>query len=756
MNSLDEQIATLAWEGRSAAEVVTLINLLGKRNGIGWRPVGGWDNNAGIINVSTSPGSAVVERITNCGDALLEMAFDLSPSDVASPVAAAEHYFSVPPAGIGRMDEAARRALGEKIRVSLEDSGVEGRPTVVVTDSGIGQTGEALPKTILSLGESNKLSSLYLMGSYNQGGSASLSFSRATIIVSRRHPQLLARAEDHVAVTVVEQHDDPAKKVANYEYLTNSAGDVITLDPALFPELEHGTRIIHVGYDLQIKGPWTTQPYMFLQAALPSMPLPFVLGGTRTNPRDPAGDRVILGNAARLDNPARARGDIEVAHKDSHDIDLGAKGSVRIRYWVVRRPAGSTSSSDPTASYVEASNAISLTLNGQRQDFEARAWINNRAKLPFIYRNIIVQIEADGLSRQAKKELFASTRERARQSDVRTEIYDTLASVLRDDDELQRLNEEERERLLRKSSDTVNEKVRKKLGRFIKHVLKDTERPGRHDSPGSDGGSGGYTPRHRRTDPPPGPRPTDDSHLPEIPTYMRFAREALTVAQGRRAQLWVEIDAKNDYLPLHNEDLTITIEGPTDGKVRVAARSALTAGRSRWLVQADTDAPLGDYKLTATLDVGDAVLATSLPVTVKPPPAVKKGENPGSEPDTGPNVAWVYRDTWPEGFTELTVGRVAETTTSTDILINRNYKALDEALSGPGLTEAMVKTRADRYQFPVACALWLQQHELNQLPEGQARPSEPWQESEMRRVAEAVLLAMTPDADIAGQQEAES
>jgi hypothetical protein len=753
MDNSDERIAKLAWCGRTEDDVIALIDLLDGRSGSAWRPVGGRENNAGIINVSTSPGAAVVERITNGGDALLEFAFELNPSKVASPAAAAAYYFGVPVDGVGGMSEMARRALGEKIRVSLEDSGTEARPTVVVTDLGIGQTGAALPHTILSLGESNKLSSVHLMGSYNQGGSASLSFSRATIIVSRRHPLLLGGAPDRVAITVVEQRDDPSKKVPNYEYLTDGAGNIVTLDPALFPELAHGTRIIHVRYDLQIKGPWTTQPYMFLQAALPSMPLPFVLGGSRTKPADPPGDRVILGNAARLENAVRARGDIEVAHKDSHDIDLGAKGNVRIRYWVVRRPAGSKSSSDPTASYVEAGNAISLTLNGQRQDFEARSWINNRAKLPFIYRSIIVQIEADGLSRQAKKELFASTRERARQSDVRTEIYETLASVLRGDEELQRLNDEERERLLRKSSAAVNEKVRKKLSRYIRHVLKDTERPGQAGAAGSARGTDGHVAKHRKPGQPGTPRSTDDSHLPEVPTYLRFAKEALTVAQGGRAQLWVEIDAKNDYLPRHNDDLAITVEGPAEGKVRVAARSALTAGRSRWLVQTDADAPLGDYKLTAMLGVGDTPLTGSLPVTVKPAPEARKGSDPGSEPDTGPNVAWVYRDNWPDGFTEFTVGRVAETDTSTDILINRNYGPLDEALTGPGLTEAQVTTRADRYQFPVACALWLQQHQLDQLPEGPDRPSERWLESEMQRIAEAVLLAMTPDADIAGQHE---
>jgi hypothetical protein len=751
LNICDEQIAALAWRGRTEADITTLIDLLGRRHGAGWRPVGGRENNAGIINVSTSPGAAIVERITNGGDALLELAFDLSPSKVASPAAAAAYYYGVPVEGVGGMSDAARRALGQKIRVSLEDSGVDARPSVVVTDLGIGQTGAALPRTLLSLGESNNLSSVHLMGSYNQGGSASLSFSRATIIVSRRHPRLLAADLDQVAVTVVEQHDDPSKKVPNYEFLTDGAGKIAMLDPSLFPDLMHGTRIIHVAYDLQIKGPWTTQPYMFLQAALPSMPLPFVLGGTRTKPADPPGDRVILGNAARLDNALRARGEIEVAHKDSHDINLGDNGNVRIRYWVVRRPVGSSSTSDPTASYVEASNAISLTLNGQRQDFEARTWINSRAKLPFIYRNVIVQVEADGLSRQAKKELFASTRERARQSDVRSEIYETLASVLRGDEDLLRLNEEERERLLRKSSAVVNDKIRKKLGRYIKHVLKDTQRSA---PSGSANGTDGHNAKHRKPGRASAPRSTEDSHLPDVPTYISFVKEVLTVVQGGRAQLLVEIDAKNDYLPRHNDELTITIEGPVSAKVRVAARSALTAGRSRWLVQADVDAPLGDYKLTAALCVG-SMLTASLPVTVKSAPQARKGNDRGSGPDTGPNVAWVYRDNWPDGFTELTVGRVAETDTSTDILINRNYGLLDEALSGPGLTKTQIETRAERYQFPVACALWLQQHQLNDLPEGIDRPKEAWLEGEMQRIAEAVLLAMTPDSDIAGQYDSD-
>ena len=167
-------------------------------------------------------------------------------------------------------------------------------------------------------------------------------------------------------------------------------------------------------------------------------------------------------------------------------------------------------------------------------------------------------------------------------------------------------------------------------------------------------------------------------------------------------------------------------------------------------MQADIDAPLGDYKLVATLKTDSTELVASLPVRVMPAPQARRGTDPGNEPDTGPNVVWVYKDQWPDGFTERTVGQVAETDTSTDIMINRNYKPLDDALSVPGLTEGQVTSRADRYQFPVACALWLQKHELDQLPDGILPPSDAWLEKEMQRTADAVLLAAIQDLDAAG------
>src|SRR4051794_35007258 len=90
-----------------------------------------------------------------------------------------------------------------------------------------------------------------------------------------------------------------------------------------------------------------------------------------------------------------AKGDLELGAYDSHKIDFGPDyGEVTVDWWALVRPEGSASKSDPTASYVDANSAVSLTLHGQRQDAERRTWIKDRAKMPFLHKNMVVHINA--------------------------------------------------------------------------------------------------------------------------------------------------------------------------------------------------------------------------------------------------------------------------------------------------------------------------------------------------------------------------
>ena len=422
MSTPDEKnLAARLWSARTVEDVAWILKATPSLYGeIGTVPVGGRRNNSGIVRVSSDPMLAMVERVTNAIDACLELEALHTGDQVSSPREGARRWFKIPDAGLTAMSAEERRVLAQNITVTLEDSGEAKRPTIPVTDRGIGLHPEMFGSTILSLNESNKVQAPYTMGTFGQGGSATLGFARATVIVSRRHGQHLDGRDDRVGWTIAtELFDEGTMKVPSYVYYKPTAGDaVFSLDPALFPDLNHGTRVIHVAYDAQRGATaFTTGAWQIFNATLFDPVLPFVLGGNRKlDPewkRDHMPTRIITGTATRLSGEDVGGGQIELAHSDSHVIDLGAEyGSVGVSYWALRRPEGSTSSSEIARSYVEPTAAVSITLFGQRQDATPRTWIKDQVKLPFLFKNMVVQIDADRLTGRARREVFASTRER--------------------------------------------------------------------------------------------------------------------------------------------------------------------------------------------------------------------------------------------------------------------------------------------------------------------------------------------------------
>ena len=394
-----------------------------------------------------------------------------------------------------------------------------------------------------------------------------------------------------------------------------------------------------------------------------------------------------------------------------------------------------------------------MTVDGQRHDSEERFWLRRHASLPFLYKNVIVQIDATDLSGQAKAELFASTRERGRTSDVRTRLYDALAYALKSDPNLRLLNEEQKERLLRRSTAAASEKVRRRLAKFVRSRLKDRSRGGKGKVPGTRSTKRGRIRAPRfRSGPVAEPRDTSDSHLPEHPTYLRFLRSLIEVRQGRKAHVMVEIDAKNGYLPDHDDSLTITVEGPDPNAVQVLGRSRLLGGKCQWVLEVLPDAPVGDYVLMAEISTAGGTLADGVGVLVKTRSDSEVGEALGQDPARGPEVRWVTREQFDEfGFTSATVGEVLSNDSEemTVILVNRQFDYLEKALQGQNLTADQIQIRAERYQYPVACGLWLQDHQVRALEEQGTRPTDDYLAGEMRRLAEAVLAAIDPEVEVA-------
>ena len=145
--------------------------------------------------------------------------------------------------------------------------------------------------------------------------------------------------------------------------------------------------------------------------------------------------------------------------------------------------------------------------------------------------------------------------------------------------------------------------------------------------------------------------------------------------------------------------------------------------------------------------------SNSIALEVVNPPEPNRSGRGGQEEDTGPEIHWISKDQWEtdiagKTFTSKTVGDVTADDEKTVIFVNRDFAMLAKAMGSRNLTSAMIEIRRDRYLYPVACGLWLQHHENQTIPV-ENRPDDAYLEGEMARLAEAVIVAIDPDVDLA-------
>jgi hypothetical protein len=729
--STDSTILKAAVEAKTTAEFVALETLIGTRIDLHWRAVGDIDDNFGAINAASDARLALNERITNMIDAILEMHARLKyGTDVAgmaaamtSPAQAATVLLGVPTAGVGEMFISERQKLAEEISIEFRESGVAERPTAVMRDRGIGQAPSRLPETILSIHRGNKRDKAFLMGMYGWGGSSALCFAEGgTVVVSRRHPELLDGEPDGVAVTIVKRIYTEEMRTPAYFYAVDAHNKVLSLDVAAVDELwlPHGTQITHIEYDLAIKGPLVNQ-YKYYNAALYEPVVPYYLGSNRDIDKTP-GRRTMVGVGGRLksrsEDDESSKG-TKIAYSNRATIDLGEDGAVQVHVWVLDKD-GARPGADTTSAFVDADSAIVVTLNGQRQDSEKREWIKRVCKYPHLFARMIVEVEADFLSQDAKIRAFASTRERLRGS-MHERIFKELADLLIKDDELQRLQEKLREESLKDTASKASEKDLKKLAKIIGKLGGRTAEADVEVEVDADGE------KNKRRGGSGTPRDTDDRHQPVVPTKLEFAPHTMTVAQGgTKKRLMVSLDAKNGYLPDHDADLTITVEGPAGEtkKVYPTTRAQLMGGMAQWLVAATEDAELGDYKLTARLKVASGELSDTAEISVIAPREPDGGSGRSGEKKAmktvkqqvpvGPQVSWVEREKWDTyGFDARSVGKVDYSNRGVDIYLNLDFDKLQEVLGNPSYSIAVQEARKSAYMIPTALGLY-RVHELEQ------------------------------------------
>jgi hypothetical protein len=688
--------------------------------GLLWKPIGGKENNIHTVEVSSNSGLALIERPTNSIDAMLDLAHLLKGEKADSPLEAAERWYNVPQDGLSKMDLKESRNISKNIAIRMMDSDSPSCPTVQIQDKGTGQHPDKWHMTLLSLHESNKTSSKHLMGQYNSGGAASYKFSQYTVVISRRSPELLEGREDEIGVSIVRYNElDPElNKTGTYEYCTSVNGEILRLDCpnneldfscSKGEKLIHGTVFRHIEYDLDKYAGRADLPtgslFHLLNSALPSPVLPVRFIEERAAFLDAsksASMRVCRGNLQRLNNTKVTE------YGDKRLIEMGDLGQLTLYYHVVRHEKS------PEA-YVAKDQAFTIMLNGQRQIAKTRYWLRRQTEMSFLWKRLVVHVDASGLTRTAKRAIFSSTREAGVEGKTLRELLKKVIDEIKQDTELQVLEERDKQRAIDNSAQSTSKKLKKKLAKEIASMIK-----------GNFGGNRGGVdvPKSsvRNSGMPPRPKVSDEDLL-EIPDLMSIINKPLEIFPGSRRSLSLEINAKNGFLPKYESYLNIEFDGIFKNCIYVQSTGTLVGGKARVVITCDPDVPLESGELIVSLDVPELklYLTDRATITVMEPPTDLPTTPKGGEPDV--DITWIESSDWDKfGWSAVNVGRcdikrgIDGTPTSIHFYLNAGFHSFSFAREAKkDLTEENLEKFNDAYAFPICTALVRKEMRLDKL-----------------------------------------
>lgn len=739
------------------AAATKAVEQLEARYGLTWRPVGGRETNFGQIEIGADGGYALIERVTNAIDAVLEFrALQQKKSPMpTSPRDASAQWLGVPDGRLANLraanaqpDLKKRQDLANNVCVRLHDGASKRTPTVEIVDAGTGLTPSQMPTTILSLGESNKIDKRYLAGAYGQGGSTAFAFSKAgTLIVSRRQPLLQKKGDDDVvAITFVRynQLDPDQNKNGRYEYLVLKDGVVPSVPASLAEDVSPGTRVVHYDMDIQKYGQRMTQPvgslWWLLQNSLFDPVLPVWAEERRTNELEQGkavDRRVIVGNYTRLSDDKKDK----VEFSDNLTVTIGdgqAKGTVKVNYWVIRDDAdGGT----PIAGYVDPYRPIVYTLHGQTHGSDERRFITERLHLPNLARSLIVHAELDNLPAVLRREILSSTRDRLKQTPTFDTLREKILQGLAYDEELTRLEDERRERLLSKHSDRDKEKLKQRFAKLMERFL-----PGRDAPAGGKGGKEGPTRESKQSSSREAPV---NIKTRSEPTYLKIAntQKPMRLELGRAAVLRLESDAPDGYLNENSRaQLALSTEPPNT--LDKENHSDFRGGRARVMLKVGEKIKPGQKgTLSIFLFTAKGVsLQDKISFVVDPPrdastPSESKGKSNVQVPDPIP----VTHEQWQvHGWNEHSVAKVQESRTTTEIYVNIDNIHLRKLLSGAGYQQVGLKRMQNSFVLYVGFYAYARHLSVKGMKAGMpADVQDEYEQRELDRLAQTVIHAIS-------------
>ncbi len=687
-------------------EIASILNDLGDHSdvrmdepfgklGYFWHAYGDNPSNFSSTGLGTKPGRSLTERMTNAIDAILESrATSISGELPRSPRSAAQKWFgravSAPDSGLFNWDYSSA-GYDRKIHVVMNESGEEGKPTVDVIDEGIGLTPDELPSTILSLQEGNKISKFYLIGAFGQGGAATLEFCDFVLIVSRSksNPNRLSFTlirvlnldetfKDDSFVYLCTKNDSGDLAVPSIEVDESYELDLYRNDTINDPKIRYGTLVRHICYKLPnvdgVLGPAPGNLYHYLHWTMFDPLLPFRILDYRS--KDKKKNELVTGSRNRLmklleKGPELAEGKTGniIRHYRSMEYIVppgSSEASIGIEYWVVfnykktKDKIGLRSHSNEL--FVHKGYPIIGTLNGQNQgDMSAR--ILRDLGLSMVARHIIIHVDSTNASSKIRRQLFSSNREGFKEGDILTHVRELIATMLSEDEELQKIERELTEKLTQKETSSASNEVKKQVTKLLKEAGLEVKRIGEtftHGGTGEETVGQKKIKKHKKL----APLPT--LPFPQVTIFkIAYPEDILEIRIKGSEPILIETDADAEF----DKRGLIAVRSEPD-LLEMSQKAPLKGGRIRWRMQPKDAAVASDIgKLIFTLTKPDGTqLTEEIEFLVLPEKESKSREKQGYippfdikpiNPDDDPALWELVWPDYGEGVTEEVQKKVA-------------------------------------------------------------------------------------------------
>ncbi|MFI7598394.1 hypothetical protein [Actinoplanes sp. NPDC049681] len=547
-----------------------------------YRPLADTWNNHGLMGSAGSYDYKLIELVTNMQDAVLEL---LALQEYGS---AADVPFRTPKeAASTLLHGIEERKVASLATVRLRESDPPAsrtkRLTPVFRDMGCGLTPDMIARTIFRLGGGHKEDALYLQGAFGMGGAMTYRNAGAVVLVTRRHPDLLADGEpDVISIAVVEWRSNTKGKTAMYlvDAPWENAGDIAepwTCPAEDVPGFAPGTHLALISYRTDGIQRKTERDERSFNTVADTRLFATVMPVLFTNETDRGRSTLLRGLERRLE-----QGTATALPSASQVLPFRAAGQtqhlpVRFVLFDKRREASGIDK------FAARDHAVLFTSNGQVHHHWTPAEFRRRTKLHKIHDRVLVVVETDELPILVRTSLFTADRNDLVRTDDAIRLEEAVGAFLSDWDELR----DENDRLVREALSLGGEALSADLGRRIGAAFQATGF-GAAGGRGQGGRSGGR--------PGGGRRPIT---LHPDPTKVEGPAE-IKVELGKTRSVSFVVDVVDQFWADERGTLVVTTDHPDIGEREVTIGRG-RAGRVRIMLTVPETAATGRYELTAAL-----------------------------------------------------------------------------------------------------------------------------------------------------------